>query len=92
MAEQQRWPSPLRLSAAGIEFIGTFGLLLAGGYLLDRWLHLLPVFTVWGGVVGFGLALRNLLKQAKQVRQYRRGDERDAENQHGDGRGAGDAD
>lgn len=33
------------------------------GYLLDRWLHAAPVFMLVGGVLGFGLGFRDLLKR-----------------------------
>jgi F0F1-type ATP synthase assembly protein I len=68
MADGRR-RNPLRLSTAGVEFIGTFALLLAGGYLLDswlgRWITTRPAFTIWGGVIGFAFALYRLVKQAK---------------------------
>ncbi len=69
MRDGKRRLNPLRLSTAGVEFIGTFGLLLGGGYLLDRWLDqwvtTRPALTIWGGVIGFAFALHRLVKQAK---------------------------
>lgn len=34
------------------------------GYLVDRWLHTLPAFTIGLGVVGFGIGLRDIIKAA----------------------------
>ena len=67
MAKVNQRRNPLRATTAGIEFIGTFGLLLAGGYALDRLLNITPALTIWGGVIGFIYALRRLLKQAKKA-------------------------
>jgi F0F1-type ATP synthase assembly protein I len=33
---------------------------MAGGWLLDRWLHVMPVFTVIGALVGAALATFNI--------------------------------
>jgi F0F1-type ATP synthase assembly protein I len=69
MADPTRKRNPFRLATAGVEFIGTFALVLAGGYMLDRWLErwivTRPAFTVWGAIIGFCLALYRLVKQAK---------------------------
>jgi F0F1-type ATP synthase assembly protein I len=37
------------------------------GYLLDRWLHKLPLFTIVLGLVGFGIGLRDILKAASRL-------------------------
>ncbi|HTR48266.1 MAG TPA: AtpZ/AtpI family protein [Verrucomicrobiae bacterium] len=34
------------------------------GYLLDRWLHTLPAFTIGLGFVGLAVGLRDILKEA----------------------------
>ena len=60
----------MRFSTAGIEFIFVFGLMLAVGFALDKWLGLLPVLTVWGGVIGFFAGLYRLLKQAGQAGDF----------------------
>ena len=61
--------NPRRFYSVGFEFAGTILMLLAGGYLLDRWLHTTPAFMVWGGIVGFYVAMRRLLKQAQEARK-----------------------
>jgi len=67
----------LRLfSTAGLEFAGTILAFLGGGYLLDRKLGTVPAFMIWGGAAGFALALRRLLRQAREARRCdRRGGE-----------------
>jgi F0F1-type ATP synthase assembly protein I len=37
------------------------------GYLLDRWLHKLPLFTIVLGLLGFGIGLRDILKAASKL-------------------------
>lgn len=74
----------LRLMTAGVEFIGIFGMFLAIGILLDRWLGTMDrgaPFTVWGGVLGFAGAMRHLLRQVKsstRKREEHDGPENDA--------------
>jgi len=58
------------------------GILLGGGlgYLLDRWLHTAPAFTLLGGAFGFGIALRDILRRlSRETKQTKpgsgRGDE-----------------
>jgi len=60
----------MRFSTAGIEFIFVFGSILAVGFALDQLLELLPVCTVWGGVIGFFSGLYRLLQQAKKARDF----------------------
>jgi len=62
--------NPLRLSTAGVEFITIFGILLAAGYFLDRWTGWTPAGTVWGAMLGFGVAMYRLLKQAQAAKHY----------------------
>ena len=38
--------------ALGMQFAGVIIMFMLGGWALDRWLHLTPVFTVTGTVVG----------------------------------------
>jgi F0F1-type ATP synthase assembly protein I len=37
------------------------------GYLLDHWLHKLPLFTIVLGFLGFGIGLRDVLKAAARL-------------------------
>jgi F0F1-type ATP synthase assembly protein I len=37
------------------------------GYLLDHWLHKLPLFTIVLGLLGFGIGLRDILKAASKL-------------------------
>jgi F0F1-type ATP synthase assembly protein I len=37
------------------------------GYLLDRWLHTLPLVTIVLGLLGFGIGLRDILKAASKL-------------------------
>ena len=56
-------PTPGRDMGQGYELMTlglTFGVAIAafvgGGLLLDRWLHLTPLFTIVGTLVGSGLS------------------------------------
>jgi F0F1-type ATP synthase assembly protein I len=37
------------------------------GYLLDRWMHKLPLFTIVFGLLGLGMGLRDILKAAAKL-------------------------
>lgn len=37
------------------------------GYLLDRWVHTMPLFLLLLGFAGFGVGLRNMLKTANSL-------------------------
>lgn len=51
--------------AMELPFIMVGGILVGGGlgYLLDRWLHTAPALTLVGGALGFGIALRDILRR-----------------------------
>ncbi|MGH9739214.1 MAG: AtpZ/AtpI family protein [Candidatus Acidiferrales bacterium] len=59
---------PGTMKAIGIAWTLPFELivpmLLGGGagYLLDRWLHTMPLFMLVLGFVGFGIGIWNMLK------------------------------
>lgn len=72
MAEGKKWQDPWRYTTVGLEFTAIFGMFVAAGLMLDRWLDLKPVFTVWGGIIGFAAALRQLLRRARQARNFDR--------------------
>lgn len=79
MSEGDKGRNLMQLSSVGVEFIMIIALMLAGGFFLDRWLGMLPVFTVWGGVIGFFVALRRLVIQAKQAGRLGKPDQTDRE-------------
>ena len=58
-------------ASAGLEFIFTFGLMLAAGFYLDRAMKTGVGFTLLGGVVGFAAALYRLLRKAREARAER---------------------
>ncbi len=60
-------PSPLRVIAVW-SLIPTY-MLAAGaiGYGLDRWLHTFPYLLLVCLLVGFGLAIRDMLKLTKEL-------------------------
>jgi F0F1-type ATP synthase assembly protein I len=57
----------MRSTSAGVEFILTFALPLAGGLWLDRWLGTMPGFMLLGGAAGFALGLYRLVRVARAV-------------------------
>jgi F0F1-type ATP synthase assembly protein I len=75
-------PTPGRDMGRGYELVGlglTFGVAIAafvgGGLLLDRWLHLTPLFTIVGTLVGFAASFAwvyvKLNEQAESERRDR---------------------
>ncbi len=55
----------------GVEFIGVFGVLLAGGIWLDSRLDSSPAMTVLGALLGFAGGMYRLIRQMLQL--HRRG-------------------
>jgi hypothetical protein len=55
----------MRHASAGLEFIVTFGLPMAGGLWLDGRLGTTPGFMLLGGAAGFALGLYRLVRQAR---------------------------
>ncbi len=51
----------------GMEFVITFGVIVAGGYWLDRWLGTLPVWTLIAAGLGFAGAMYRLVRSARQL-------------------------
>ncbi len=45
-----------RFSGLGCMFAGAVLLFMGGGWLLDRWLGLVPLFTILGALLGAALA------------------------------------
>ncbi|GBD32298.1 MAG: hypothetical protein KatS3mg081_1963 [Gemmatimonadales bacterium] len=54
-----------RYSGMGCTFAAAVLLFMAGGWLLDRWLGLTPIFTLLGALVGLGLASINLYQKLR---------------------------
>jgi F0F1-type ATP synthase assembly protein I len=52
----------LKLSSAGIELSLIVALFAYGGYRLDRWLGLLPLFTIAGAFLGMALGFYRLYR------------------------------
>ena len=59
--------------AMELPFVMVGGILVGGGlgYLMDRWLHTAPAFVLLGGAVGFGIAIRDILRRLS--RETKRG-------------------
>jgi len=70
MTEGRKWQDPWRYTTVGLEFTVIFALFVGAGMFLDRWLELKPVFTVWGAILGFAAALRQLLRRARQASDF----------------------
>jgi F0F1-type ATP synthase assembly protein I len=51
--------------AMELPFVMVGGILVGGGlgYLMDRWLHTAPAFVLLGGAMGFGIAIRDILRR-----------------------------
>jgi F0F1-type ATP synthase assembly protein I len=52
-----------RYSGLGCAFAAGVILFMAGGWLLDRWLGVLPVFTVIGALVGATLSTLSIYRR-----------------------------
>jgi F0F1-type ATP synthase assembly protein I len=59
--------------AMELPFVMVGGILVGGGlgYLMDRWLHTAPAFVLLGGAMGFGIAIRDILRRLS--RETKRG-------------------
>ncbi|MBX3465799.1 MAG: AtpZ/AtpI family protein [Planctomycetes bacterium] len=68
MPEQQDANELLRFSHLGIQFVMVFGLFVALGFMADERLGTLPLLTVLGVMVGFGLAFYQLYVAVYGVR------------------------
>jgi F0F1-type ATP synthase assembly protein I len=69
MPQGAPWQRMLKYASAGTEFIGIFASFLLGGLLLDWRIHTMPVFTLLGALLGFGLGLYRLVKEAKAAQR-----------------------
>jgi len=67
MSDKSQPPNLWQYASAGIEFIVTFGVLLGGGLLLDRWLGSMPAFTLVGALAGFAGGLLRLVRAGRRV-------------------------
>jgi F0F1-type ATP synthase assembly protein I len=52
-----------RYSGLGCAFAAGVMLFMAGGWLLDRWLGVLPVFTVIGALIGATLSTLSIYRR-----------------------------
>lgn len=52
-----------RYSGLGCAFAAGVMVFMAGGWLLDRWLGLLPLFTVIGALVGATLSTASIYRR-----------------------------
>ncbi len=57
----------MRYASAGVEFIVTFGLVMALGVFLDRRLSTGPLCTLIGAALGFAGAMWRLVRQARSI-------------------------
>ena len=69
MDQPPRQDERLSLGTAGIEFAVMVGALTGGGYWLDGYTGMLPVWTLVGLAVGFATALYRLIRQVKPSRR-----------------------
>ena len=53
---QSKYYTLYRYSGLGCTFAAAVLVFMAGGWLLDRWLSLTPIFTLVGALLGLGLA------------------------------------
>jgi len=61
-------PDLMRYATVGLEFVATFGLMLACGFWLDRRLNTMPGFLLTGAAFGFAVGLYRLLRRARRLR------------------------
>ncbi len=64
-----------RYSGLGCTFAAAVLLFIAGGWFLDRWLGVTPIFTALGALVGLGLASINLYQKLR-LGQQKEGEDR----------------
>lgn len=77
--ESRGFGSGYAIVGAGFQFAFAILLFLAGGHLVDRWLHTRPIFTLAGLLVGFGAGFYAFMRRV--LAESRGGGEK--------GRGAG---
>jgi F0F1-type ATP synthase assembly protein I len=68
--------------AMELPFVMVGGILIGGGlgYLLDRRLHTSPALTLVCGALGFGIALRDILRRlSRETRRNKPGGDRGGE-------------
>ncbi|MFA6134937.1 MAG: AtpZ/AtpI family protein [Phycisphaerae bacterium] len=81
MPNKAKYSNLIQFSSVGLEFIITFGLLLAGGAWLDKRLGSSPAFTLAGGALGFIGAMIRLVRKGREMQNVGRKD--DQENRPG---------
>jgi ATP synthase protein I len=61
--------------AMSLPFTLIVSVILGGGagYLIDRWLHTIPIFSLILGVVGFGAGLWDILRQLSKEEKREQG-------------------
>lgn len=61
--------------AMSLPFTLIVSVILGGGagYLIDRWLHTLPIFSLILGVLGFGAGLWDILRQLSKEEKREQG-------------------
>ena len=84
------WQESLRAAAPylglGFQFAGTMVFFIGGGYLLDRWLGLMPWLTIAGALLGIVAVLALLFRISTQLGQPSTKSSRSAKTPH-DGEG-----
>ncbi|TVQ31023.1 MAG: AtpZ/AtpI family protein [Phycisphaeraceae bacterium] len=56
-----------RLSGIGLELVGSVGVMMLLGWLVDRWLGTAPWLLVSGAVVGVLLGLYNVIREVQKI-------------------------
>jgi ATP synthase protein I len=57
----------------GTSIAASIAIGIGGGYLLDRWLHTRPIFTLLGVVIGLVAAGYTIYEMDVQLREHRPG-------------------
>ena len=63
-----------RYVAMGIQFAGGILMFMAAGFALDRWLHLIPLFTVAGTLLGAVLGFLSVYRRLQAETEARKRD------------------
>ncbi len=61
------WQRMARMASLGTEFLAIFAVLLVAGLFADSYLGTMPILTVVGAVLGFGLGLYRLVRDATRL-------------------------